>query len=274
MLNVGYATLDGNWNWKNVSSPFTRIYLATEGTAWLHFAKESVQVKPGFLYMVPAYTMHSYECDGAFSHYYLHVYEGYKKETDVFDLYRFPIEVKAEEPDIWMFRIMCRIFPEAQLTEHDPKLYDNAIRFTDYIKRYNELELGAKMQLRGSSLILFSRFMKYALPKVWTNDVRLLKVLKYIQNNIYKNIEVDVLADLACVTNRYLIRLFKRDLGVTPLQYINRKKVEKAQLMLLTQTMMVKEIAYSLGFSDHSYFNRLFKKIVGQTPQGYRDNMK
>ena len=58
------------------------------------------------------------------------------------------------------------------------------------------------------------------------------------------------------------------------IQYINQKKVEKAQLLLITDNMTVKEIAYSLGFNDHSYFIRFFKKVTGLTPNQYRDEMK
>jgi YesN/AraC family two-component response regulator len=53
-------------------------------------------------------------------------------------------------------------------------------------------------------------------------------------------------------------------------QYINKKKVEKAQLLLFSTDKPVKEIAYVMGFSDHSYFIRLFRKLTGLTPQEYR----
>lgn len=58
------------------------------------------------------------------------------------------------------------------------------------------------------------------------------------------------------------------------LQYINQKKIEKAQLILITEDIPVKNIAYLLAYEDHSYFNRLFKKITGVTPQQYRELYK
>jgi AraC-like DNA-binding protein len=51
---------------------------------------------------------------------------------------------------------------------------------------------------------------------------------------------------------------------------LNRKKIERTQLMLLTEQVPVKEVAYRLGFSDHSYFIRLFRQTVGISPQEYR----
>ena len=49
-----------------------------------------------------------------------------------------------------------------------------------------------------------------------------------------------------------------------------QKKIEKAQIMLLTEDTIIKEMAYNLGFKDHSYFIRLFKKVTGQTPMEFR----
>ena len=54
----------------------------------------------------------------------------------------------------------------------------------------------------------------------------------------------------------------KKELGTTPLQYINQKKIEKAQLLLITEELAVKEIAFQLAFDDYSYFNRLLKKTT------------
>ena len=122
--------------------------------------------------------------------------------------------------------------------------------------------------------MLFSRFMEEATEKVWTKDERMVKVLNHIHGNIYENIDITNLAALACVTKPYFIRMFKQHFGVSPLQYINRKKMERAQLMLLTEDMAVKEVAYTLGFNDHSYFIRLFKKLTGRTPQEYRNTMR
>ncbi len=274
LLNVGMASLNADWNWKDVSSPFTRIYLVTGGSAQILLPSGSVRLTPGHLYIIPAHTIHSYQCDGPFQHYYLHVYEGFKNETDVFDNYSFPTEVEAGEGDERLFEEMCRMHPGSRLPDSNPLTYDNTAKFTDFVNSYKALPLSAKMRIRGATLILFSRFMEHARPKVWTNDERLAKVLNHIRDNICNDISLDDLATLACVSKPYLIRLFKNEVGVSPLQYINRKKIEKAQLLLLTEVKPVMEVAYTLGFSDHSYFIRLFRKITGTTPQAYRQQIR
>ena len=99
------------------------------------------------------------------------------------------------------------------------------------------------------------------------------ETLKYIQSNIGKEIKIEDLASVMCVTESHFIRLFSNSIGVSPLKYINKKKIERAQLMLITEDLSVKEIAYRLGFGDHSYFIRLFKKMTHVTPLKYRSSM-
>ena len=274
MLNVGKAQHNGDWNWRDVSSPFTRIYYVTKGEAWLHLPKEMIKLRPHFLYIIPAYTLHSYECHSVFEHYYLHVYEGFKNETNVFEMYNFPTEVKAGEGDEQLLKQMTNAHPEAQLPESNPKAYDNVSRFTDYVKRYNALGLWEKMRLRGATLLLFSRFMEHAVPRVQTKDERMIKVLDYIHNHIDEEIDIGMLSDIACVSKPYFIRLFKDILGMSPLQYVIKKKVSRAQLLLMTEEISVKEAAYRLGFNDHSYFIRQFRKVTGVTPLEYRTRMR
>lgn len=274
MLNVGLALHDGDWNWKDVSSPFTRIFYVVKGEAWLHIKGQTVKLRPRHLYIVPAYTEHSYECEGVFIHYYLHVYEGVKNEMNVLERYDFPIEVEAGTLDEQLFGLMCQQQPEARLPESNPSSYDNAAQMTDYMQRYHNMELWEKMELRGATLMLFARFMRQAKPRQWAHDERTQKVLAHIHAHIHQNIDVEELASVACVTKPYLIRLFKAELGTSPIQYINKKKMERAQLLLYTTDETVKEVAYALGFSDHSYFIRMFKKQTGITPQEYRRRVK
>ena len=274
LLNVGLARQDGDWNWKDVRSPFSRIYYVKEGEAMLHFSNKSVTLRPGHLYIIPAYTLHSYECHGLFTHYYLHVYEGFKSEMNMMECYDFPTEVDATHDEERMLQHMCEQLPHAQLPESDPQAYDNMTQISSFIERYRDMPLWLKMELRGAILTLFSRFMRQATPHLWTTDERLKRVLDHIHNHITQDVDIDVLANVACLTKPYLIRLFKRELGTSPLQYINGKKVERAQLLLYTTDMPIKEVAYALGFSDHSYFIRMFRKMTGTTPQDYRLHMR
>lgn len=269
-LNVGYARHYADWNWQGVSSPFTRIFFVTEGHARLHLPQGVVELRPQHAYIVPAHTMHSYECDGEFALYYLHVYEGFKNTTYVFEAYEFPTEVEVDAVIAELFASICRLHPDAGLPGSDPTTYDTHLRFASYVSKYHALPLHEKMELRGFSLMLLSRFLAKAQPKLWTTDERVQATVRYIHQHLHEPIDIGELAKMVCVSRHYLIRLFTATLGVPLLQYISRKKMEQAQLLLLTEELPVKELAYRLGYTDHSYFIRLFKKHLGITPQEYR----
>ncbi len=66
------------------------------------------------------------------------------------------------------------------------------------------------------------------------------------------------------------IRIFQRDFGITPYQYLLRRKMETARMLLKNSVKPVKEIACELGFSDEYYFSNIFKKKNGVSPQKFR----
>lgn len=66
------------------------------------------------------------------------------------------------------------------------------------------------------------------------------------------------------------IRIFKRDWGVTPYQYLLDKRIQLAKLLLANSVKSVKEIAYELGFTDEFYFSDIFKKKTGVSPSIFR----
>ena len=274
MLNVGCATHHADWNWQKVSSPFIRIFYIVEGEAILHLPEEDVLLKPGYMYMIPAFVIHSYECHGVFKLYYIHMYEGFKNEVNLQDTYELPTEVRAGNSIRQLFEYVSSQYPDAMLPEPDPKSYDTSAQTSNYVERYMNMELWEKMELRGAMLMIMSHFIREAKPHIWTSDERMKQVLRYIHEHIADKIDVEDLANMASITKTYFIRLFKQEFGLSPVQYINLKKVERAQLLLYTTDCSVKEVAYKLGFSDHSYFIRLFHKVAGITPQEYRRQLR
>lgn len=274
LLNVGRAQHNADWNWKDVSSPFIRIYYVLEGEAAIHLAEHNIRLLPRHLYFIPAYTVHSYECHGLFVHYYLHVYEGFKNEMNLQEVYELPIEVEGSEVAAQLFEHLCNRLPEARLPHSDPNSYDTSAQTSDYVQRYRDMALWEKMELRGAMLMIMSHFIRQAKPRVWTQDERMKRVLEYVHSHISDSINIEQLADVACITKPYFIRLFKHEFGFPPVQYINRKKVERAQLLLFTTDKAVKEVAFILGFSDQNYFIRLFHKLTGITPQEYRRKLR
>ena len=274
ILNVGLAIHNADWNWRNVNSPFTRLYYVTEGAARILLPTGIQELKPDHLYVVPSFTTHSYLCDTHFVHYYLHIYEDHQSESSILEDFSFPTEIPAGDLELPLIKRLCGINPTMQLPQSDPTSYDNNPTLIKNIIKNKQRTFCDKVESRGIVYQLMARFLKDAQPKTEINDDRIQKVLSYIRKNIYKTIDIDSLAAISCLSKDHFIRLFKKEINNTPLQYINQKKIEKAQLILITDSMPVKNISYLLAYEDHSYFNRLFKKLTGVTPQQYRDRYK
>jgi two-component system response regulator YesN len=63
--------------------------------------------------------------------------------------------------------------------------------------------------------------------------------------------------------------MFSRLMGIRPTDYLNKKRIEKSQMLLLCSGKKLKEIALDVGFADPNYFSRVFKKYTGLSPQEY-----
>ena len=73
------------------------------------------------------------------------------------------------------------------------------------------------------------------------------------------------------LSERYLTRCFHKEMGITPVEYLNRYRLKEAKIMLGAGAN-VTETALAVGFSSVSYFTRLFEKELGVSPGAYRHN--
>lgn len=191
--------------------------------------------------------------------------------TDALD---FPFELEAGQNDLALFKRICEQNPNLKLPQSNPDSYDNDSTLLRNIRTTATMALWDRMESLSILYQLIAKFLKDADQKESTSDDRIQVVLSYIRRNIDSQMDISELAVLACMSNDHFIRVFKKEVGETPMNYITRKKIEKAELLLTTKSSSVKSIAYSLGYDDHSYFNRLFKSRVGKTPQQYREATK
>ena len=94
-------------------------------------------------------------------------------------------------------------------------------------------------------------------------------VLDYIENNVDRKISVDVLANISGYSPSHFRRKFGELYGVSPVEYINLLRVEKAKDLLRSQLYSIHEIARLCGFDNVYYFSRVFKKFTNCTPGDY-----
>ncbi len=101
-------------------------------------------------------------------------------------------------------------------------------------------------------------------------EERLLRVLSYIYDNLGEDLNLDTLADIACMSRYHWHRVFKAMTGDTLADAIRRLRLNKAANTLLESDATVKEVAEKLGYTNLSSFSRAFKKTHGLSPYDFR----
>jgi AraC-like DNA-binding protein len=96
------------------------------------------------------------------------------------------------------------------------------------------------------------------------------KVMAYLHENFAQPISRKQLARAAGVSERHLNRCFMQETGTTPLTYLNRYRIQQAKKLLAEGQLSVIEVMGQAGFSESSYFTRLFRREVGVSPSSYR----
>jgi YesN/AraC family two-component response regulator len=97
-------------------------------------------------------------------------------------------------------------------------------------------------------------------------------IMEYIKENYSSGITLDTLAEKFHYNPVYLSLLFKKTTGIKFVDYLNRVRIQNAKRLLLRENIGIEQVAFQVGFKDHAYFARLFKKMEGYTPSDYRNH--
>ncbi|MGE5776864.1 MAG: helix-turn-helix domain-containing protein, partial [Chloroflexota bacterium] len=96
------------------------------------------------------------------------------------------------------------------------------------------------------------------------------KAMAYLHENFAQPISREQLARYTGVSERHLNRCFLQETGTTPLTYLNRYRIQQARKLLAEGLLSVTEVMGEVGFSESSYFTRLFRREVGVSPGAYK----
>lgn len=100
------------------------------------------------------------------------------------------------------------------------------------------------------------------------------QALRYFSEHLSDSSPVTNFCDENHYSREYISRLFKKNIGITPVEYIRKKKMEHACLLLSSTTLKVSHIAEQCGYQDEKTFRTTFKMLLGVTPSEYRNSTK
>lgn len=105
-------------------------------------------------------------------------------------------------------------------------------------------------------------------------DENISRITSYINDNYHKITSIEQIADNFFISRYHLCRVFKQDMKITLIDYINEVKIKNARYYIETTDKNFIAIAKLCGFNSLSYFSTVFKKIAGKSPSEYKKEIK
>jgi AraC family transcriptional regulator len=96
------------------------------------------------------------------------------------------------------------------------------------------------------------------------------KVDRYLRQNLDRPVRLNIVAEQVALSVSYFSRAFKESFGTTPHMHMVRLRVELAQELMLTTGDPLSQIALACGLADQAHLSKLFRRLVGETPNAWR----
>ncbi len=170
------------------------------------------------------------------------------------------------------------IFVFHRIKSDKPLLFDSVNRLFDCFlgdKSYYQLDVVSEIyKLFGiiAKEKLYSENSEYSSFLNDKNILKLKRAISYFHTNYMKAVSLESVSEAVGVSPKYFCSFFKQMTNMTPFEYLNTYRIEKASRELLSTDNSIMEIAYSNGFNDLSYFIKTFKKVKGTTPKIFRQS--
>ncbi|MCE5168030.1 AraC family transcriptional regulator [Paenibacillus profundus] len=252
-----YTKCREDWCESNFVPSFNRMYLICDGEGRIEIAGSTYYPGPRQMVIMPAGVNQSYAAISS------HTYEKYWchfttliGERHLFQFMRIPHVVTMS-----------------------PSVFEEAVeRFQRLKKEHYDGDWTAVLRKQALLMELLSLYLGEAgpesiiLPSSQAMD-KLNLVLQYMNGHLTERLSVQQLADRLHLHPNYFITFFREHIGESPVQYMNRMKVERAKKLLLTSHLSVTEIAEAVGL-DVYYFSRLFKNSTGFNPTSFKATHK
>lgn len=141
--------------------------------------------------------------------------------------------------------------------------------FLELCERMVATTLSVKNNLKTMSL-MYELLSSIAAIQDRSYDKRVLSAVNYVEQHYTEDFDVSLLAELCFISQAQLFRLFKKEVGETPIEYRTTLRIQRAKDLLGDEECRIGDVADILGFESIYYFSRAFKKRVGVSPSEYR----
>jgi len=247
---------DGEKHVTRICNDFVLIFMLERE---LYFTENGfhVEVKPGQWYMqIPGLKQEGLRGSPAPKYFYIHFKASGRAASGEENMVQGRMEFKGK-PSTFTLPIRGSF---------DPKFFKPMFDQLEFIKRYPSDILGQQAVF----LNILSHLTAASDPE--TDDIQNIinQMMDYLSRNYNKRISCKDLSDRFHFTEDYLTRKMKQYAGITPWQYIQHLRIEKAKELLVNTDYTLSSIAGTIGYNDLSVFYKAFRKLTGMAPGEWR----
>lgn len=229
------------------------MHLVTKGKGKFVVGDKTYNVTKGDCFLVPPNIMTYYEADkiDPFSYYWVGF--GGMEATELMK------KIGFLNNDIYVVK---------------PAGYEAILQRLKDMTNLQTKEGSAEYVLIGELYLILAEMMIEKSTTEVSNREYIDKSLQYMNLNYQKGISVVDVADYIGIERTYFFRLFKKELGMSPQDYLINLKMEKTKVLLKDSKKSIKEIAYSVGYTNYVSFVKIFKERTGLSPSEFRTQNK
>jgi len=249
--------------------PETELVVVTKGAIRAHVANHTQRLSEGQMLLVNGGEVHSLEPGDRISEAYAIVFDMQWLSSSHYDRVQhqflkqllegecqLPMAITGDEASDK--RIVASAEHIVESFKNRPKGYELHVKAELYLIVYELISTSRLLQRTGAS------------PAEELDLDRLTPILTFIHEHYAEPISVKTLAQMVPMSEGYFCRHFRRQIGMTPVQYINQYRVNRATSLLKATDCSIMEAAYAVGFQNANYFARVFKNILHISPSDLR----
>ncbi|HEY3322106.1 MAG TPA: AraC family transcriptional regulator [Planctomycetota bacterium] len=244
------------WHREHDNTPYARIYYIKHGAGFLRPYGKEYRLTQGRVYLVPPRGDLSFGCYENMQIWWMHFAATLFGCIDLFDHLPYIVE-----------RVPSAL----------PELEQRLLRLLEAAKSAQPAD---QLEATGILLQLIAPFFRApepgsgALREQQEGRKRFLPVLKHIDENLGRRITVAELARIANYEKSHFSTLFLKLLGLSPMKYVGRKRIERVQLILQRSDAKLEGLAQEFGFHDAFHLSKTFKRVTGLSPRAFRQAKK
>ena len=242
-----FVKLDSNWNFTSSGTVISRLYFVTKGSGFIKAKDQYVELKEGFVYLIPPSCKFSCGCDymeKIFFHFALPTPEKYDLFLNTEKIYKLPYSLEKMDNIKALLKtdsFLDILKLKYVITETVISFCDTYFRSTAEIKKHSQV---------------------------------VQKIISYIDENLSIKLSVADISKALFLSESKIRNDFKNEIGLPIGKYIDDMVFIKARKLLLQPNTTISSVSSELGFCDQFYFSRRFSEKIGRTPTKFKSENK